>query len=312
MRDALIEELYKKMHTDERIFFLSADFGSPVLDKLRDRFKGRFINVGIAEQNLINISTGLALEGFTVYAYAISAFITMRAYEQIRTNLALHSKTRELNVNLIGVGAGLSYNVSGPTHHCLEDISIMRVFPNFTVFSPSDWVLLERFVDYTTAVKSPKYLRLEGKPVEGIYGEGDKFRFEHGFHELIPGSAICLVSTGYMTHVALKVAREFRDKGVDIGVIDVFMLKPLDEERLYGALRNYGRVITLEEAFINCGGLDSLVTAVLNDNGAGIKVKRLGFKEYIFDIGSRERLHGISGLDEKSISKCVEECLLNK
>ena len=106
------------MKTDEIIFFVSADFGSPVLDDIRADFPDRFLNVGIAEQNLINVSAGLALEGFTVFAYAIAPFITMRCFEQLRVNLALLSEVRDMNVNLIGVGAGYSYVVSGPTHQC--------------------------------------------------------------------------------------------------------------------------------------------------------------------------------------------------
>src|SRR4030066_241574 len=156
-RDIFIEKIHKKMETDESIFFLSADFGSPALDSLRDEFKNRFINVGIAEQNLINIAAGLALEGFTVYAYAIAPFLTMRAYEQIKMNLSLLSHIREINVNLIGVGVGLSYDVTGPTHHCLEDISIMRVFPNMVIYSPSDYSSLGQFIDYSIKVKKPKY-----------------------------------------------------------------------------------------------------------------------------------------------------------
>ena len=136
MRDVFIEGIYNRMQEDRNLFFISADFGSPKLDRLREDFKDRFINVGIAEQNLINISTGLALEGFTVYAYAIAPFLTMRAYEQIRINLSLHAQLKEININLIGVGAGLSYDVSGPSHHCLEDLSIMRTLPNLIVFSP--------------------------------------------------------------------------------------------------------------------------------------------------------------------------------
>ncbi|MBT6230171.1 MAG: transketolase, partial [Candidatus Scalindua sp.] len=101
MRDALIEQIYKKMFDDEMIFFLSADLGSPVLDKVREKFEERFINVGIAEQNLINVSTGLAFEGYTVYAYALAPFITMRAYEQLRVNLSISAELMDLNVNLI-------------------------------------------------------------------------------------------------------------------------------------------------------------------------------------------------------------------
>ena len=106
MRDALLNNIHLKMDDDKRIFFVTADFGSPVLDRIRADFPDRFINVGIAEQNLINISSGLALEGYKVFAYAIAPFITMRCFEQLRVNLALLSEVRDLNVNLIGVGAG--------------------------------------------------------------------------------------------------------------------------------------------------------------------------------------------------------------
>lgn len=127
MRDSLLRNLWEKMFDDDHIFFLTADFGSPVLDLIRKDHSGRFVNVGIAEQNfLINVAAGLALEGFKVFAYAIAPFITMRCYEQTRVNLALLSKVRKMNVNLIGVGAGYSYTMSGPTHQCYEDLTIME------------------------------------------------------------------------------------------------------------------------------------------------------------------------------------------
>ena len=138
MRDTFLESVYALMSKNKDIFFVTADFGSPVLDKIRSDCPDQFINVGIAEQNLINVSVGIALEGYKVFAYAIAPFITMRCYEQIRVNLALLSNIRKLNVNLIGVGAGYSYPVSGPTHQCYEDISIMRTMPNMQIFSPRD------------------------------------------------------------------------------------------------------------------------------------------------------------------------------
>src|SRR5258708_19783665 len=140
MGDALLEQIHGAMASDPTIFFASADFGSPVLDRIRADHPDRFANVGIAEQNLINVSAGLALEGYKVFAYAIAPFITMRCFEQIRVNLALLSEVRTLNVNLIGVGAGYSYVVSGPTHQCYEDLTLMRALPNMQVLSPSDHV----------------------------------------------------------------------------------------------------------------------------------------------------------------------------
>ena len=184
MRDTLIEHIYQRMFDNKDIVFLSADFGSPVLDKLRGTFGGRFINVGIAEQNLINVATGFALEGFVVYAYGIAPFVTMRAYEQIRINLSQLSQTREVNVNLIGVGAGLSYDFTGPTHHCLEDLGIMRLLPNLVLFSPSDSATIDAFVDYSIITKKPKYLRLGGKALPDISFTHSDIDMSKGFREI--------------------------------------------------------------------------------------------------------------------------------
>ena len=293
------------MHEDEYIFFLAADFGAPPLDKIREKFKDRFINVGIAEQNLINVSTGLALEGYTVYAYAIAPFLTMRAYEQIRTNLSISSQIKQINVNLVGVGAGLSYDVSGPTHHCLEDLSIMRVLPNIEVFSPSDWKMAESFVDYSINTKKPKYIRFDSKPLAQIYDNSDSINIETGFYELMKGGKVCLVSTGYMTHRALNVSNELKD----VGVIDLFMLKPMNEELLFDTLKKYEYIITIEEAFVNSGGLGSLVSDVLNKYQSDIKLKKLGFNDkYVFELGNRNHLHKINALDESSIVRTIKEC----
>lgn len=305
MRDAFVEQIYDRMHNNKDIFFLTADFGAPSLDKIREKFKDRFINVGIAEQNLINIATGLALEGYTVYAYAIAPFITMRAYEQIRSNLSISSQIRPVNVNLIGVGAGISYDVSGPTHHCLEDISIMRLLPNIIVFSPSDWKLAEGFIDYSINVKSPKYIRFDSKPVAQIYSNTHNFDFENGFCELTKGEKACIVSTGYMTHLALKAAIELHN----VGVLDIFILKPVNEDLLFRALSKYEYIFTVEEAFINRGGLDSSILNVLNKYQSSIKLKKLGFDDrYVFELGDRKYLHRINNLDEESIIRTVREC----
>ena len=311
MRDVFIEAIYYHMFKDRNIFFLCADFGAPKLDNLRKDFKDRFINVGIAEQNLINISTGLALEGFTVYAYAIAGFLTMRAYEQIRINLSLLAQLKRVNVNLVGVGAGLSYDVSGPTHHCLEDLCIMRILPNLMVFSPSDWVLAHKIADYTLKVKAPKYIRFDSKPLPQIYKNTDKIILENGFRELKKGRDLCLISTGYMTHKALKVAELLNDE--NIGVMDVFLFKPFNDGLFLRALKKYRYAITLEEGFINKGGLDSLVLSIINNHNLNIRLKRMGFGDsYVFNPGSRAYLHKMYHLDEEAIMKNIKELLEGK
>lgn len=302
MRDSFIERLYERMHSDDSIFFISADFGAPALDRLRDKFPDRFVNVGIAEQNLVNIATGLALEGFKVYAYAIAPFLSMRAYEQIRTNLSILSQIRDINVNLIGVGAGLSYDVTGPTHHCLEDSCIMTVLPNFIVCSPSDYILTEQFVDFSLQHNCPKYLRLDGKAQPRIYGESGFPAIADGFCELREGSEAVIVSTGYMTHVALKTAAGLADNNISAGVIDVFLLKPFSKEMLIDKLKRYRHIVTMEESFLNKGSLDSIIANLIVDNRLNIGLTRIGFKDkYVFDVGNREHLYNVNGLDQANI-----------
>jgi transketolase len=306
MRDVLIDGIYKRMHLNDNIFFLSADFGSPALDRLREDFSDRFINVGIAEQNLINVATGMTLEGYVVYAYAIAPFLTMRAYEQIR-NLSLLAQVREINLNLIGVGAGLSYDVTGPTHHCLEDICILNVLPNFVVFSPSDYLSVEEFVDYSLQVKKPKYIRLDGKAQPPIYSDSCKISMTDGFYELKKGKKLVIVSTGYMTHKALKIAELLQQEGMNIGVVDVFLLKPFNKSAFYRTVNNYSHIITMEEGFINKCGLDSIVINILRDCKSSVEVTALGFEDrYVFEVGNRDYLHKVNGLDNESIMRKIK------
>lgn len=303
MRDVFIGAVCEKMRENNRIFFLSADFGAPALDRLKQDFKDRFINVGIAEQNLINIASGLALEDYVVYAYGIAPFITMRACEQIRQNLSISSQVKPINVNLVGVGAGLSYELSGPSHHCFEDLSIMRVFPNFVVFSPSDWKLANDFVDFSIKTKMPKYLRFDSRPLPPIYDVVDDLNLEDGFYELLKGERVCLVCTGYMTHTVLRIAKEIKN----LGVIDLFILKPFNEKLFSKTLKKYEYVLTVEEGFINAGGLDSLISKITRDYHLDVKTRSLGFNDkYVFGSGSRDYLHKLNNLDEEGITKIIK------
>jgi len=291
MRDVFLAALLERMRQDSSIFFLTADFGSPVLDQIRNDFPERFINVGIAEQNLINVASGLALEGFNVYAYAIAPFITMRCYEQVKVNLALMSQLREMNVNLIGVGAGFSYVVSGPTHHSIEDISIMRTLPNIEVLSPADWITAQSMLDFTLHCHRPKYLRFDSQPAPAIYAEDSKPFNEHGFNVLNAGGKICLAATGYMTVQAVNTHKIMADEGVDVAVIDIFRLKNFDMAELAENLRGYKHVISMEEGFIGKGGLDSLLLNLKNDFNLPFGFKSIGIGDnYHFELGARDRL----------------------
>ena len=310
MRDALISGIYERMAVDERLYFLSADFGAPMLDNLRAKYSKRFVNVGIAEQNLIGISAGLATEGYIPFAYAIAPFITMRAYEQRRNNLSLLSHHRQLNVNLVGVGAGVSYDVSGPTHHCLEDLIVMRTLPNIYICSPSDWVIASKFLDYAIEIPCPKYIRLDSKPIAALYDENSEIDFRKGFHVFSRGKELCLITTGFITHTAKQVVKRLSEEGKNIGLIDVFMLRPLNSQALINELREYKHIITAEEGFIDKGGLDSLISSILLTAGVNVRFGRMGFGDsFVFNLGDRKHLHAINGLDEESMIKKVYEAL---
>jgi len=309
MRDALLERIWQEMSRNPDIFFVSADFGSPVLDKIRADFPARFVNVGVAEQNLINVSAGLALEGYTVFAYAIAPFITMRCYEQIRVSLALLSEVRRMNVSLIGVGAGYSYVVSGPTHQCYEDITLMRALPNFQVFSPADHVTSAALLERCVAVPGPKYLRLDAQVLPVLYPDGPP-DMHKGFAVHRRGRRAMLVATGFMLHTAIGVAAELADLGEAVGLIDLFDLARFDAPALADALSGYRDIITLEEGFKGRGGLDALLGEFLRRQGMRARHLNIGVEPgYRFELGSRQELHEQVGIGPQVVLHAIQDFL---
>jgi transketolase len=305
MRDVLLDRIWHAMSNEPKIFFLSADFGSPVLDKIRADFPDRFANVGVAEQNLINITAGLALEGYTVFAYAIAPFITMRCFEQIRVSLALLSEVRPMNVNLIGVGAGYSYVVSGPTHQCYEDLTLMRALPNFRVLSPSDHVSAGALFDVCIQSKTPKYLRFDAQVLPVIYEE-QLPDLNMGFHLHRTGSKVCLIATGYMLHTALKVSSRLSEAGHDVGVIDLFDISNFDAEKLESLISVYDGIVSMEEGFRGRGGVDSLLFEFNARRNLNLRILNIGVQGgYSFELGSREELHEQVGIGPNYVYKNV-------
>ncbi len=296
MRDALLERIWQGMAADERLFFVAADFGAPTLDRIRSDFPNRFVNVGIAEQNLINVSAGLALEGFKVFAYAIAPFITMRCYEQCRTNLALLSTVRTMNVTLVGVGAGYSYVVSGPTHQCYEDITLMRALPGFRVLSPADHVTAGALFDHCAGRTGLKYLRFDAQNLPVLYGETAP-DLTQGFTLLRDGTDASVVATGYMVHTALKVAERLAEDGIHLAVVDLFDLSGFDQDALARLLAARPTLISMEEGFSGRGGVDSLLRDLLSRQGLERPTLGIGVEPaYRFELGDRATLHEQVGI----------------
>lgn len=309
MRDAFLDRVWQYMGQDQKIFFACADFGSPVLDKIRADFPERFVNVGIAEQNLINVSAGLALEGYTVFTYAIAPFITMRCYEQIRVNLALLSEVRPMNVNLIGVGAGYSYVVSGPTHQCYEDITLMRAMPNMRVLSPSDHLSAAALFDHCINISGPKYLRFDAQVLPILYGTVVP-DIAAGYHVHRRGERIVLIATGYMLHTALKVADELAACSIPIGVIDLIDLTHHDGDRLQAELQDYAGIVSLEEGFPGRGGMDAMLFDFIGRRGIHARLLNIGVSGgYRFELGTRAELHEQVGIGPQTVQNKVRSFL---
>ncbi|MFQ6334509.1 transketolase family protein [Methylophilus sp. 3sh_L] len=309
MRDTFLLSVYEIMLKDPNVFFVSADFGSPVLDKIRADCAERFVNVGIAEQNLINVSAGLALEGFKVFAYAIAPFITMRCFEQIRVNLGLLSEVRPMNVSLVGVGAGYSYVVSGPTHQCYEDITLMRAIPNMHVMSPADQIAASKLPEKCLQNNGPKYIRLDAQVLPVIYSDAT-FDLPQGFFEHQSGHDVCLLATGYMVHTALKVAHKLQSLGVSVGVVDLLDLSRFSQEKLTLLLSSYQAVVTMEEGFSARGGLDAMMFDFIARNHLNIRMLNIGVTgTYRFEIGERQTLHEQVGIGVETVTSKVSNFL---
>jgi transketolase len=304
MRDAFIMAVTERMESDPTLFFLSADFGSPKLDILSQRFPERFINVGIAEQNLITVAAGLALEGHAVVAYAIAPFLSMRCYEQVRVNLCLLSQVRPMKVTLAGVGAGYSYDVSGPTHQALEDLSIMRVLPNLGVYSPADSATARALAELLLSETGIRYLRMDGKELPDVAGAPTATELRQGFRLVRNGQDVMLVATGYMVHKALEAADLLAQKhGLQAGVVDIIALAPLDGQALTAALTGCPAILSVEEGFVGKGGLDAALRELLWSRAHQLRFKALGLPHhYRFDIGGRDTLLAAVGLGAEQLA----------
>ncbi|WP_417773661.1 transketolase family protein [Stappia sp.] len=315
MRDALLSRIRDAMADDPTIFFVTADFGSPVIDDISTRFADRFVNVGVAEQNLINVSAGLALEGYNVFAYAIAPFITMRCLEQIRVNLCLLSQVRSMSVTLIGVGAGYSYVVSGPTHQCYEDISIMRSLPVVGLYSPSDHLEAAATFD---ACREPgiRYLRLDAQVLPPLDENGAAWRAD-GFRLLRDGAAassggktVALVASGYMTHTALAVADALAQRGVGAVLVDLVDITGVDRDALARKLAGVDLIVSMEEGFAGRGGVDAVIGGLIREAAIETRFLPIGVPpEYSFELGTRVELHDRIGIGADACLRRILELL---
>jgi transketolase len=300
MRDAFLDELYSLARKDKRVILLSNDFGAPSLDKFRENCATQFIHTGIAEQNMVNVAVGLAMAGKIAYIYSLAPFVPLRCYEQIRVHLGF----KNLNIACVVVGAGYSYDLSGPTHQALEDIAVMNSVPNMTILTPADSFMAASLARMTYETPGPKYLRFDREALPSIYTK-KKNSFSAGLSELKKGRDLIIISTGIMVHHALKVSGELARYSIDAGVVDLYRAKPLNENGLMKIISGVKHLVTLEENFLN-SGIGSIVSGFLSDRSVNTKLKRFGTPDrFTFQGGSREEIQRRYGLDEAGVTRKI-------
>ena len=285
----------------ENIIAMSADFTrSSGLERFSKAYPEQFINVGIAEQNGLLIGAGMALEGKKPFIYAIAPFVTLRALELIRVECGI----MDIPVTLVGVGAGFGYEDSGPTHHLVEDIAIMRAMPHITINNVADAEMARAAADYCAGAKHTNYVRLERKLTENIYTSAPDF--EKGFTVFRKGKDGMIVASGYMLQAAKAVIDELGKQGKDFGLMDLFRV-PANETELVKVLAGVPRIISYEEHFLP-GGFGSYLLEVLNDRNCVKPVLRIGIEHsqgYNYVYGGREEIHKSLGLDVSSVVKRI-------
>lgn len=296
MRNSFFNVLVNSAQARKEIYLLTTDLGFKLFDPFRAQFPERFFDIGVAESNMIGIASGLSLCGKNVYCYSIIPFLTMRAYEQIRINIAYQN----LNVKLIGVGGGFTYGLEGFTHFGLEDFSLMRSLPNMKVVVPSDISEAQCVAKISCEHEGPLYIRLGRSNEPAIHNAAPDFKIGKAMI-LKEGKGIALIAVGNMVFTALQVADMLKHKGMDATVINMHTIKPLDIEIVGQIASTHEAIFSLEEHNIN-GGLGTAIAEALSETRYNGYFKRFGIPDALLnDIGDADYLRDRCSLTRDKI-----------
>jgi len=297
VRTAFINKLMEIAEKDKDVYLLTGDLGFSVFEKFAEKFPDRFYNVGIAEQSMIGIAAGLALNGKKVYCYSIIPFVTMRCFEQIRIDLCYQN----LNVNLVGVGGGVSYSPAGATHHAIEDVALMRALPNMKVICPGDPFETENAVEQVANIEGPTYIRLNRNHEPRLYNEAN-VKFELGKAiKITEGNDISIISMGNMLEESIRLTNRLIESGYKVKLLSMHTVKPIDKAAIYECINDTKCIYTIEEHNV-IGGLGSAAAEVIAASGKGVKFRSFGIPDVYADCaGDREFFRKKYGIDEKSV-----------
>ncbi len=300
MRSAFVRALVEEAESDDRIVLLTGDLGFMALEPFRERFPDRFFNMGVAEQNMVGVATGLAEAGYTPFCYSIVPFAVLRPYEFIRNGPVLHG----LPVRIVGMGGGFEYGTAGPTHYGIEDVGVMRLLQDMAVLAPADAAQAVTAVAALAKWPGPAYLRL-GKndrlSVPGLDG-----RFEFGRVQRVrEGSDLVLFAMGSIAPSVVIAADQLQASGISAAVVVISSINPRPVDDLVAITSTYPLAVTIE-AHLILGGIGSLLAETIADQGVNCRLLRLGIeKPYGNRGGSEEYLHKIHGLSPNAIATRV-------
>ena len=306
IRNILGEYMVELGKTDERIVVVNAD----LMGTCRNRsfvevFPKRSFNVGIAEQNMVSFSAGLAHEGFIPYAFSMAPFISMRACEQCRTDVAYNN----MNVRLISTYSGVSGGISGATHWALEDCAIMCAVPGMTVMEPCDPLQAKLMLDSSVKYSGPIYIRNSVEPVINVYDSN--YHFEIGKASVVKGGNDgAFICSGITVKYALKAAEIVKSNtGKEIRIVDMHTLKPLDRQRIIDAAKT-GRIVVAQDHNVS-GGLGQLVAEVIASKKIMTDFISLGIEDKFFPMAHAPYLYHKYSLDDEGLARAMIE-LINK
>ena len=299
LREAFGKALVELAEEFKNFWVLDADVaGGTFTHWFRDKYPERFVQCGIAEQNMMAVAAGISSLGIIPIVTCYAVFASMRAVEQARNTVAYWN----FNVKIVASHVGIDVGPDGATHQAIEDIAIYRSIPNFTVISPCDDVELKAALRWMLKQRGAVYMRTGRSPVPRIHKEN---------YEFIPGkpealtdknSEIAIFATGITVHRALNVATEFQQKGIEIDVINVHTFKPVNPDDFYPLLKGRHLVFTVED-HNTVGGLGSLISEMIVENGVNVKLVKLGVKDKFGKSGNPQELAELFGIGEKAIAK---------
>lgn len=287
---------------NERVVGLSADLAVTAgMERFRSQMPERFFNVGIAEQNLVGVASGLADDGWIPYAATFANFAAMRSCEFVRHHLGYMRQ----NVKLVGIGAGFAMGQFGTTHYSVEDVGVLRSIPNLTIVSPADCTEVYEAVVALSESNAPTYLRLSGVPsMRPVNQDGTEFGIGRA-RMLRAGGDVTLIATGSMVSVAVNAAEMLAERGMSAGVVNVHTIKPLDEQAILDLTGQTAALVTIEEHSV-IGGLGSAVAEVVAGLGTRPALLRIGVPDRFPKVGSYDWVLEQCGLTDAAVAASVE------